>query len=71
MSRPGVRFFPTDPGFIVPGDPQIMQGQEYTPEEMQKIDGCQAVRRMRHNLLMGVKGVMTVIRVLPKISTTW
>lgn len=64
-SRPQVKFPHTDPGFNVPGYPQMMQGHEMTPEEMQKIDGRREVRGMRHNWHMGVKALMTIVRVLP------
>lgn len=64
-NRPQVEFPRDDPGFNVPGYPQMMQGQEWTAEEMKKIDGRQAVRGMRKKWHMGVKGLMTVVRVLP------
>src|SRR6056297_2384231 len=65
QSRPQVKFPHHDPGFSVPGYPQMMQSQGFTKEEMKKIDGRRAVRGMRSNWHMGVKGLMTVVRVLP------
>lgn len=64
--RPQVKFPHTDPGFDVPGYPQMMQGQEWTDEEMKRIEGRRQVRGMRPNWHMGVKGLMTVVRVLPE-----
>ncbi|MHB8863468.1 MAG: multicopper oxidase domain-containing protein [Pirellulaceae bacterium] len=65
VSRPEVKFPHTDPGFLVPGYPQMMQSQFFTPEEKKKIDGRRETRGMRHNWHMGVKGLMTIVRVLP------
>lgn len=64
-SRPEVKYPHTDQGFHVPGYPQMMQSQGYTPREMEKIDGRREVRGMRKMWHMGVKGLMTVVRVLP------
>ncbi|WP_164104490.1 multicopper oxidase domain-containing protein [Candidatus Laterigemmans baculatus] len=64
-SRPQVKFPHTDPGYQVPGYPQMMQGQEMTPAEMQKINNRRETRGMRPMWHMGVKGLMTVVRVLP------
>jgi hypothetical protein len=64
-SRPPVKFPHTDPGFLVPGYPQMMQSQMFMPEQIEKIDGRQETRGMRHNWHMGVKGLMTIVRVLP------
>lgn len=65
-NRPQVKFPHDDPGFKVPGYPQMMQGQGYTPEEMRKINSRKEVRGMRDKWHMGVKGLMTVVRVLPE-----
>ena len=64
-SRPQVKFPHTDPGYLVPGYPQMMQSQGFTPEEMRKIDGRRETRGMRPMWHMGVKGLMTILRVLP------
>lgn len=64
-SRPAVKFPHTDPGFQVPGYPQMMQGSEMAPEAMQKINSRRETRGMRPMWHMGVKGLMTVVRVLP------
>lgn len=55
-----------NPAFGVPGYPQKMQGQEMNPEAMQKINGRRETRGMRKKWHEGIKGLMTVIRVLPE-----
>ena len=60
-----MKFPHTDPGFLVPGYPQMMQGQHFSPDQMKKIDGRRETRGMRHNWHMGIKAMMTVVRVLP------
>lgn len=63
--RPAVKFPHTDMGYRTPGYPQMMQSQGFSPEEMAKIEGRRETRGMRKKWHMGVKGLMTLIRVLP------
>ncbi len=65
-SRPPVKFPHTDPGFSVPGYPQMMQGTMASPEDKKRFENRRETRGMRKNWHMGVKGLMTVIRVLPE-----
>jgi hypothetical protein len=43
----------------------MMQSQGFTEEEMVRINSRRETRGMRHNWHNGVKGLMTVVRVLP------
>ena len=65
-TRPPVKFPHTDPGHVVPGYPQMRRSKEFTQEEMAKIDGRREVRGMRQNWHEAIKGLMTVVRVLPE-----
>jgi len=64
-SRPAVDFPPAGRPSEVPGYPQKMQGMERTEAQMETLWSRQEVRGMRANYAMAVKGLMTVIRVLP------
>lgn len=55
-----------DTGFRVPGYPQKMQGMHMSERAISAIDGRRETRGMRHNWHMAVKGLMTVMRVLPE-----
>lgn len=55
-----------DPKFDVPGYPQMMQSQSFTEEEMKQLNARRETKGMRRMWHMGVKGLMTVIRVLPE-----
>lgn len=65
-TRPQVKFSKVATGEYVPGYPQMMQSQGFTEEELQKIDGRRETKGMRKMWHMGVKGLMTVVRVLPE-----
>lgn len=58
-----------EPGFRVPGYPQGMQGMmmsdEMRPEAIARITSKRETRGMRKDWHKGVKGLMTVLRVLP------
>ncbi|QBQ55160.1 multicopper oxidase domain-containing protein [Nitrosococcus wardiae] len=65
-NRPPVEgSFETAP-FEVPGYPQKMQGMEMSAKVMHKITGRRETRGMRKQWHEGVKGLMTVLRVLPE-----
>ena len=53
------------PKFDVPGYPQKMQGMSMSKEFMKGIWSRKETRGMRANYPMSVKGLMTVMRVLP------
>lgn len=59
-----------EPAFQVPGCPQHMQmmmaNYEMQPEAIAKINARREVRGMRKHWYTGVKGLMTVMRVLPE-----
>jgi manganese oxidase len=55
-----------NPAFGVPGYPQKMQNQGMGEEAMQKINGRRETRGMRKKWHEGIKGLMTVMRVLPE-----
>ena len=64
---PEVQLAKTDPGFAVPGYPQGMKGMRMMGgEEMKKIMGRREVRGMRASWNMALKGLTTVLRVLPE-----
>lgn len=63
-SRPQVDASRSDK-FATPGYPQKMQGMEMSEEFMKAIWSRKEVRGMRANYAMSVKGLMTVLRVLP------
>ena len=64
-SRPPVEYPRSDPGFATPGYPQAMQGMSMDDKTMKAIWSRREVRGMRANYPMAVKGLMTVMRVLP------
>ena len=64
-SRPPVDYPRTDPGFATPGYPQAMQGMSMSDEFMKKVWSRRETGGMRANYPMAVKGLMTVLRVLP------
>ncbi len=55
-----------EPAFGVPGYPQKMQGMKMSMATMKKISGRRETRGMRAGWFKGVKGLMTVLRVLPE-----
>ncbi|MCO8122006.1 copper oxidase [Stieleria sp. TO1_6] len=55
----------SDQSMGTPGYPQKMQGMEMSPEFMKVIWNRKEVAGMRDNYHMSVKGLMTVLRVLP------
>ena len=66
-TRPPVKYPPTDPGFKVPGYPKIRMGkEEWTPSEITKIASKREVRGMRHNWYDPLRGLFSVVRVLPE-----
>ncbi|WP_342348166.1 copper oxidase [uncultured Nitrospira sp.] len=65
-NRPPAESAFENPAFGVPGYPQKMQGQEMGEEAMQQINGRRETRGMRKKWHEGIKGLMTVMRVLPE-----
>jgi manganese oxidase len=65
-TRPAVDSLQTDLSVKAPGYPQMMQGTGFTDSEMKKIDSRRETRGMREKWHMGVKALMTVVRVLPE-----
>lgn len=59
-----------EPGFKVPGYPQLMKGmmmsQEMSAEAVAKYNEARETRGMRKHWYHGVDGLMTVLRVLPE-----
>ncbi|MCA9212807.1 MAG: copper oxidase [Planctomycetales bacterium] len=55
----------TEEGFNTPGYPQKMQGMNMSEDFMKAIWNRREVQGMRANYAMSVKGLMTVVRVLP------
>ncbi|MEQ8849727.1 copper oxidase [Botrimarina sp.] len=64
-TRPRVDFHRLLEEWDTPGYPQMMQGMERTTPQMKEIWDRREVRGMRANYPMAVKGLMTVLRVLP------
>lgn len=62
---PLIRGTKNDPGFKVPGYPQIMEHAMMSPEAVRKVTAARETRGMRDHWYMGVKGLFTVVRVLP------
>ncbi len=65
-NRPTAEIAHQDEGFEVPGYPQMMQGMAMSQRAMRKINRRRETRGMRHNWHAAVKGLMTVMRVLPE-----
>lgn len=65
-NRPSVQFVLKAPHFRTPGYPQKMQGMLMDRAAMMKIIHRREARGMRVGWHMGVKGLMTVLRVLPE-----
>ena len=65
-SRPRVKFPHTDQGYAVPQYPLMMKSQGFTEEELVRVNSRRETRGMRPNWHEGVKGMMTVVRVLPE-----
>lgn len=63
-NRPSVEP-PQGEGFNTPGYPQKMQGMSMSKQDMMTYWNRREVQGMRANYLMAVKGLMTVMRVLP------
>jgi hypothetical protein len=55
-----------NPRFQTPGYPQLMRNMYMSKEAMMRIHGRQEVRGMQTNWHEAVKGLMTVMRVLPE-----
>jgi len=64
-TRPSVDYTRNDPGFDTPGYPQKMQGMERAMPQMEALWNRRETKGMRANYPMAVKGLMTVLRVLP------
>ncbi len=64
-NRPSTDVTFTNKAFEIPGYPQKMKEMEMNQEMLKKINGKRESRGMRKNWHMGVKGLMTVLRVLP------
>jgi FtsP/CotA-like multicopper oxidase with cupredoxin domain len=64
-TRPVADYTQSDPGFETPGYPQIMQGMEHNMPQMELLWKRREVQGMRASYQMAVKGLMTVLRVLP------
>ncbi len=54
-----------NPRFTTPGYPQLMRNMYMSQEAMMRIHGRQEVRGMQTNWHEAVKGLMTIVRVLP------
>ena len=54
-----------DPGWRTPGYPQMMQNMHMPMEMMKRVMSRKEVRGMHEDWAMSVKGLMTVLRVLP------
>ncbi|QGJ68697.1 Multicopper oxidase with three cupredoxin domains [Planctomycetales bacterium 10988] len=65
-SRPSVDFTRESEGFLTPGYPQKMKGMSMSKDFMMKIWSRREVQGMREMWPMAVKGLMTVLRVLPE-----
>lgn len=65
-NRPSAQSSLEEPAFRVPGYPQKMQGMKMSHAEMMKIIHRRETRGMRAGWFKGVKGLMTVLRVLPE-----
>ena len=65
-NRPRVQLASDDPRFRVPGYPQMMQNMYMSKDAMMRIHNRREVRGMRAEWASGVKGLMTVVRVLPE-----
>lgn len=55
-----------NPSFNVPGYPQKMRSMKMSQEALDKVNGKRETQGMRKNWHQGVKGLMTVVRVLPQ-----
>ena len=64
--RPRVELVDRNPHFEVPGYPQSMQSMYMSKEMMMRIHNRRETRGMREEWSSGVKGLMTVVRVLPE-----
>ncbi|MEZ6088654.1 MAG: copper oxidase [Pirellulaceae bacterium] len=64
-TRPAADFTRESQAWDTPGYPQKMQGQERTEAQMEKIWSRREVKGMRANFPMGLKALMTAVRVLP------
>ena len=65
-NRPPAQSSLEEPAFGVAGYPQKMQGMKMSQAAMEKIIGRRETRGMRAGWFKGVKGLMTVLRVLPE-----
>jgi hypothetical protein len=65
-TRPKVKYPHTDPGFAVPGYPQMRMKKEFSVDELAKIHGRREVRGMRADWHKTLNGMMTMVRVLPE-----
>ena len=64
-SRPPVRLAHANPAFDVVGYPEMMHTHALPPEAVQRINDRREARGMRADWHKGIKGLMTVVRVLP------
>lgn len=62
---PIIRKKKNDPGFEVPGYPQMMSSAKWTKEDIHKLTSRRETQGMREGWFHGVKGLFTVLRVLP------
>lgn len=65
-NRPSAKFGNEETANLVPGYPQKMQNMNMSQEALKKITDKREARGMRKEWHMGVKGLMTVLRVLPE-----
>ncbi len=66
QTRPPVSFTHHNPAFDVVGYPQMMHMHQMTPESLRRINDRREARGMRADWHKGIKGLMTVVRVLPE-----
>ena len=65
-NRPAVNMNSKALGDVPPGYPQTMQGMKMDPDAMMKIWGRRESKGMRATYPKAIKGLMTVLRVLPE-----
>ncbi len=64
--RPPVTYPHTDPGFQQPGYPMMRYlPTQMTPKELEKLNARREVRGMRWNWHHAVRGMFTIVRILP------
>lgn len=65
-SRPGVNFQHRNPAFNVIGYPEMMHMHPLPPEAIRRIEAPRETQGMRQHWYKALKGLMTVVRVLPE-----